>query len=175
MKNAIIAVLVVAVAVLGYFLYDQNSTDSDDNSNTTSQNSSNNSESQTISDGETINLSNRGLSEVPKDILDDPSVKKLDVSGNNLTGALPAEIRMLSNLEILDASDNNLTGIPAEIGQLSKLTSADFSNNDISGLPLEIGNLSNLETLDLRGNPNVSEYDLGLIQPKIPNANILTD
>jgi Leucine-rich repeat (LRR) protein len=68
-----------------------------------------------------------------------------------------------------------MTGIPAEIGQLSKLRIANFANNDISGLPMEIGNLKNLQTLDLRGNPNVSQQDLGQIRQKIPNAQILTD
>ncbi len=92
-----------------------------------------------------------------------------------MTGALPAEIRKLTKLEILNASENKLTGIPAEIGQLSKLKTANFANNNISGLPLEIGNLNNLVTLDLRGNPNVSQYDISQIQAKIPNAKILTD
>jgi Leucine-rich repeat (LRR) protein len=55
------------------------------------------------------------------------------------------------------------------------LKTANFANNDLSGLPLEIGNLSNLETLDLRGNPNISKNDISQIQPKIPNAKILTD
>lgn len=68
-----------------------------------------------------------------------------------------------------------MTGIPAEIGQLNKLQVADFSNNNLTGLPLEIGNMNNLQTLDLRGNPNVSKYDISQIQPKIPNAKILTD
>lgn len=127
------------------------------------------------SSGKTIDLSNKGLSEVPKNILDDNSVTTLNVSGNNLTGALPAEIRKLTNLEVLLASDNKMTGIPAEIGQLSKLRTANFANNDISGLPQEIGKLKNLLTLDLRGNPDVSKNDLNFIRKEIPNAQILTD
>lgn len=68
-----------------------------------------------------------------------------------------------------------MTGIPAEIGQLKNLRIANFANNDLSGLPLEIAHLNSLETLDLRGNPNISDYDISQIQPKIPNTNILTD
>jgi Leucine-rich repeat (LRR) protein len=173
MKNIVIVMLVVTVGVLGYFLLVRENPNNDA-SNDTAQ-----SEQQTqdanSANGETIDLSNQGLEKIPTDILDDSSVVVLDVSGNNLTGSLPAEIRKLTNLETLDASDNDMTGIPAEIGQLSKLRIISYANNNISGLPLEIGNLKNLETLDLRGNPNVSTNDIGLIQPKIPNAKILTD
>lgn len=129
----------------------------------------------TSQSAKTLDLSNKGLTKVSADSFNDNSVVVLDVSKNSLTGALPAEIRKLTNLETLNASDNNMTGIPAEIGQLSHLKVANFSNNNISGLPLEIGNLTKLEMLDLRGNPNVSKYDISLIQPKIPNAQILTD
>lgn len=178
MKNIIIIVLVLALGVVGYFQFVRNgSPDTDSTGNTTNSASSESTSVPTAaaSDKNSLNLANSGLTEVPKDKLDNSKVTTLDVSGNNLTGALPAEIRKLTNLEVLTAADNNMTGIPAEIGQLSKLKTANFANNNISGLPLEIGNLKNLETLDLRGNPNVSAYDISQIQPKIPNAQILTD
>ncbi len=175
MKNVAIALLVIAVGVMGYlqFVKDDSSDTNKESSASTSNTASD--EQPASGDGKTIDLSSKGLTQLNKDILDDSSVTTLDVSGNSLTGALPAEIRKLTNLEVLNASDNKMTGIPAEIGQLSKLRIANFANNDISGLPLEIGNLKNLETLDLRGNPNVSSYDLSQIQSKIPNAKILTD
>lgn len=169
MKNLVIVILVLVVGVLGYWQFFKN------NSSVNNSGSQPISANKASSTGKTIDLSNKNLSKVDKDILDNRSVTTLDISGNNLTGALPAEIRKLINLEVLDASDNKMTGIPAEIGQLTKLRIADFSNNDITGLPLEIGNLKNLQTLDLRGNPKVSKYDISLIQPKIPNAKILTD
>lgn len=173
MKNAVIAILVLLLGIVGflYFTKDNNI----DSSNNDSVSGEAEDEATNTSSGKTLDLSSKGLKDISQDILDDKSIVIFDVSGNNLTGALPAEIRKLSNLEVLNASNNNMTGIPAEIGQLSKLKVVNFSNNDISGLPLEIGNLSNLETLDLRGNPNVSRYDISLIQPKIPNSKILTD
>ena len=175
MKNIIIALLVLAVGVLGYLQFIK-----DDPSNTNSESVSSNTEpanteKPSASNGKTIDLSGQGLTQIDKNILDDPAVVTLDVSGNNLTGALPGEIRKLTNLEVLNASDNKLTSIPAEIGQLSKLKTANFANNNISGLPLEIGNLKNLQTLDLRGNPNASKNDISRIQSKIPQAKILTD
>jgi Leucine-rich repeat (LRR) protein len=163
MKNIVIALLVIVIVALGYLQFVK-----DDSSYT-------NKTSPASTSRKTIDLSDKGLKELNKDILDDTSVTTLDVSGNNLTGALPAEIRKLTNLEVLNASDNEMTGIPAEIGQLSKLRVANFANNKITGLPLEIGNLRKLETLDLRGNPSVSAYDISQIKNKIPNTKILTD
>ena len=172
MKNVAIAVLVAIVAGMGFVIIRDNEPTGLDSSR--SQSSGVNAP-ESSSKGKTLNLANNGLREVPKDKLDDGSITVLNVSGNSLTGALPGEIRKLTNLEELNASDNKLTGIPAEIGQLGKLRTADFSGNSITGLPLEIGNLTNLETLDLRGNPNVSAYDISQIQVKIPNAKILVD
>lgn len=169
MKNLIIVILILIVAGLGYFAWVRN--DSSNNSLQTNGDNGN----QISTTGKTKSLANSNLDSVPMSVFDDKSINTLDVSGNNLTGALPAEIRKLSNLEVLIASDNNLTGIPAEVGQLTKLRIINFANNNISGLPLELGNLGNLETLDLRGNPNVSTYDISLIQPKIPDAQILID
>lgn len=172
MKNIIIAVLIAAVAGLGYITVAR-----DDN---TRQDTNNTSES-VNSDGEiptgknTKSLADSGLETVPQSTFEDDSITVLDVSGNNLTGALPGEIRKLENLEILDASDNDLTGIPSELGQLSKLRVANFANNDISGLPMEIGKLNKLQTLDLRGNPNISKQDLSQIRLKLPKAEILID
>lgn len=175
----IIAVLVLIIGILSFLLFMQRGNTKEvkevNDTNQPVASSSSDTEKKGTASGSILDLASQGLSEFPKSKLNDRKITKLDVSGNNLTGALPAEIRQLTNLEELDASSNKLTGIPAEIGQLSKLRIANFANNNISGLPLEIGNLKNLQTLDLRGNPNVSAYDIGQIQPKIPDAQILVD
>ncbi len=170
MKNWVIGFLVIGIVVLGYFAFFSSEADAPTNQSVQEQ-----STQVATSSGKTLLLANQGLSDLDTGMFDDKSVVILDVSGNNLTGALPSEIGKMSNLEELYAQDNDFTGIPAEIGQLSKLRVISFANNNITGLPLELGNLSNLETLDLRGNPDVSTYDIGLIQPKIPQAQILTD
>jgi len=176
MKNIIIAILTIAVTSLGFIAFN-NSNGSDDQTvaNSDSQQSAQESTEALTASKDAKSLADSGLEKVPTSLFNDTSITELDLSGNNLTGALPSEIQKLSKLEILDASDNNLTGIPAEIGQLSRLRIVSFANNDISGLPQEIGNMSKLEILDLRGNPNVSTHDLGIIQPKIPNAQVLID
>lgn len=55
------------------------------------------------------------------------------------------------------------------MGQLSKLEVLNLSNNPVTGLPLEIGNLKNLKVLDLHGT-DYSEYDLNLIREALPDT-----
>ena len=116
-----------------------------------------------------LDLSGQNLKKVPEYVFSETGLQELDLSDNQLTGAIQAEIRQLKKLKILDASDNLMTGVPAEIGQLQNLQVLDLSNNQLTGLPLELGNLKNLQTLDLSGN-DYSEYDLGLIEQSLPRG-----
>lgn len=122
--------------------------------------------SQTFS---TLNRSYQGLTKLPADILAMTNLRQLDISHNELGGALPAEIRHLKNLQILDASDNRMTGVPAEIGQLTELRTLDLSNNELTGIPHELGNLQKLELLDLSGN-DISAQDIEIIRARLPKS-----
>ncbi len=119
-----------------------------------------------------VDLSGRGLRKVPDDILRREDVTSLDISDNALEGALPAEIRHMRSLRMLDASGNRMTGVPAEIGQLSELRILDLSDNELTGLPYELGNLQNLELLDLSGNA-YSEADLSRIEGSLPATTVI--
>lgn len=123
-------------------------------------------------------LSNTGVSATgPKiEIYNGISVAKntrsLDLSGRGLSGSLKAEIRQLTELEVLDISNNNFTGLPAEIGQLSNLKVLNVANNPLTGLPYEIGNLSKLEQFDLLGT-NYAEADLAIIESRLPADTVI--
>ena len=120
-------------------------------------------------ENDVIDLSGKKLSTVPAHVFTRTDTIELDVSDNDLSGSLPAEIRQLTKLQRLNLSQNNFTGVPAEVGQLSELRYLDLSNNSLTGLPYELGNLSKLETLDLRGN-SYSTLDLDTIKQKLPSA-----
>jgi len=120
-----------------------------------------------------LDLSGRGLAKVPADVFSKTYLEELDLSGNQLTGAMPAEIRFLQNLRILNLSGNRMTGVPAEVGQLSKLEVLDLANNQLTGLPYELGNLKNLKVLRLSGN-DYSKQDLEVIKKGLP-ASVLIE
>jgi len=126
-----------------------------------------------VPNGDKLDLSNQGLTQVPQNVFKLTNLQELNVSNNKLTGALPAEIRHLQNLQILDASNNQMTGVPAEIGQLENLRILNLSNNQLTGLPYELGNLKKLQVLNLSGN-NYSTQDLEIIRQGLPaDVNII--
>lgn len=121
-----------------------------------------------------LDLSGQGLDKLPASVLTQTNLEELNISHNRLTGALPAEIRQLKKLKILDMSYNDMTGIPAEIGQLNDLEILNLSHNQFTGLPYELGNLKNLKILDLSGN-DYAEQDLEIIREKLsPSTEIIT-
>ena len=78
-------------------------------------------------------------------------VKDLDLSANQLSGEIPAELGNLSRLELLYISDNNLTGaLPQSLTGISGLESFHFHNNPGLCAPID-------ETFQtwLRGIPEV--------------------
>ena len=119
-----------------------------------------------------VDLSGTNLIEAPNYIFSQKNIQELDLSDNNMTGSLPAEIRNLKSLKILNISHNQFTGLPAEVGQLKNLEVLNISYNNLTGLPNEIGNLRKLKTLDISGN-HCSETDLMAIEDKLPNLVII--
>ncbi len=125
-----------------------------------------------VTNGQTLDLSGQGLTKAPAYIFDKTEIEELNLSDNNLEGALQAEVRHLQNLKVLNLSNNQFTGVPAEVGQLKNLEVLDLSNNQLTGLPHELGNLSNLKVLNLRGN-NYLDADLSIIKEKLPDSTVI--
>ena len=81
-------------------------------------------------------------------------VRKLDLTGNNVTGPIPAELGALQQLQRLNLQGNNLSGpIPADLGKLSDLEVLGVGGNNLTGpIPAELGGLPTLRILTLPGN-----------------------
>jgi GTPase SAR1 family protein len=119
----------------------------------------------------TLDLSEKGLTELPPEIGQLSNLTELDLSYNQLT-ALPPTIAQLTNLLVLNLSGNQLTGLPSEISQLihlKKLMLGDvFGGNQFTSLPPAISQLNNLTVLGLGGN------QLTELPPTIEKLNHLT-
>jgi len=116
-----------------------------------------------------LDLSNQKLDKIPASVFEKTNLEELNISGNYLTGSIPGEIRFLKDLKILNASNNQMTGVPAEIGQLVNLEVLDLSNNLLTGLPYELKNLQNLKVFNISGN-KYSELDLSIIEQELPKT-----
>jgi Leucine-rich repeat (LRR) protein len=83
-------------------------------------------------------------------------VTEIILTDNNLVGFIPTKIDSLTELKVLDLSQNSgLSGssIPSEIGNLSNLEELNLGFDDLSGtIPNSIWNLSNLVKLILEEN-----------------------
>ena len=80
-------------------------------------------------------------------------VTRLSLRANDLSGALPAALGNLTNLQQLWLFENDLSGaLPAALGNLTNLQQLLLFENDLSGeLPAALGNLTNLQDLWLQG------------------------
>jgi hypothetical protein len=102
-----------------------------------------------------LNLYGNQLSgAIPAELGNLLNLRTLQVWDNQLNGTIPPELGNLINLEWLDLWINQLSGsIPPELGNLASLEYLQLGYNQLSGtIPAELGNLSNLEWLFLSGN-----------------------
>ena len=96
-------------------------------------------------------------------------IVELDLSHNQLSGNIPAEIGILEDLERLNLSNNHLLGnLPPELGDLSNLEHLILSGNrELNGpIPPELGNLSHLVEMELAHWENGGSLISGAIPPE---------
>jgi len=166
--SVLIAVTIGVMWSVGSFTGGQYVDENGDPQNTTYQGALDS--AQTAADS--ISAASTVQIEIYQGIAFSPDTILVNLSGRGLTGSLKAEIRKLSDLKVLNISNNEFTGLPAEIGQLSKLQTLNISNNPLTGLPREIGQLQNLELLDLSGTQYAAQ-DLAAIQAQLPSTTVV--
>ncbi|KAL0287875.1 UNVERIFIED_CONTAM: Receptor kinase-like protein Xa21 [Sesamum angustifolium] len=151
-----------------------------------------------ISTMQVMDLSINGLSgRLPENLGSRlPSLQRLFLDSNRITGRIPAFLSNASKLTHLFLTENDLSGnIPDEFGELQNLEWFEFEYNQISGgIPYSLFNITSLEILKTRHNylsgdlphdlgnwlPNLQEIFLshnqfsGEIPPSICNATKLT-
>nr|GEW08810.1 piriformospora indica-insensitive protein 2-like [Tanacetum cinerariifolium] len=81
-------------------------------------------------------------------------LRRLVITGSNVSGEIPSGFGELSNIEEVTLSRNHLAGkLPENLSNLKKVKVVDFSQNGLEGnIPANIGNLKSLEKLDLSFN-----------------------
>lgn len=101
--------------------------------------------------GSKLILVSKGLTSLPKSVLELKQLTQLYLSDNQLT-SLPSEISKLENLTELYINKNNLVSLPSEISELKKLTKLSLFENKLNSLPPGISKLRKLTELDLSNN-----------------------
>lgn len=92
--------------------------------------------------------------EIPVEWFNLTELRVLQLSNNQLSGKIPAELGKLKKLESLNLYGNKFSGeIPAELWSLVKIFDLNLGGNELTGtLPAEVGNLTDLTFLNLKSN-----------------------
>jgi hypothetical protein len=98
-----------------------------------------------------LDLSNKNLDDIPKEVLKLKNLRKLNLSGNNLK-QIPKDIVHLKNLESLDVSKNKISNLFSKNFELPKLKTLIINQNNIKTIPSQIKSLTRLRKLQISGN-----------------------
>ncbi|TKW37926.1 hypothetical protein SEVIR_1G081100v4 [Setaria viridis] len=105
----------------------------------------------------TLDLSHNNLTgAIPQEFVQLKSLEKLNLSFNGLSGEISQQLSKLTNLQILDLSSNHLTGaIPSALNNLHFLSQFNVSHNDLEGPIPNGGQLSTFPSSSFDGNPKL--------------------
>ena len=115
MKNILFLTLAVSLLLGGCTLSDNlksvgiSQEPSANNTETPIKNESTVTEEKPTNNKNSLDLSNQQLSKIPDQTFKQSDLEELNVSNNQLTGAIQAEIRQLQKLRVLNASNNSMT------------------------------------------------------------------
>lgn len=98
-----------------------------------------------------LDLSNKGLTKFPLEVIYLKNLRKLDLSGNHIAH-IPKEVESMKNLELLDLSNNLIVNFYSKICNLKKLKVLNFNNNKIKTIPIQIGELRALKKFHIANN-----------------------
>lgn len=98
-----------------------------------------------------IRLHSKQLTHLPSNVLRMTNLRLLDVSNNRLS-LLTSKIERFSELEVLDLSRNRIESLPQEIGELTQLRNLNLKNNQLTQVPSGLVRCQQLEVLNLSGN-----------------------
>jgi Leucine-rich repeat (LRR) protein len=96
-----------------------------------------------------LDLSNKGLTNVPDSVFTQTQITHLNLSGNQLS-ELPSSIERLLNLEELDLSSNQLKKLPVGLCSLPALKKLQVQDNQLEVLPTALS--QQITTLNLSNN-----------------------
>mmetsp|Transcript_19094 Transcript_19094/g.47194 ORF Transcript_19094/g.47194 Transcript_19094/m.47194 type:complete len:388 (-) Transcript_19094:364-1527(-) len=102
-----------------------------------------------------VRLDQNGLTgELPAELFGFPSLQRIIMEGNSISGSIPEGISQATQLATLDLDFNSLSGeLPAGLYTLPSITNIDLNNNNLTGgISSSISNLKSLNVLNLEDN-----------------------
>jgi hypothetical protein len=97
-------------------------------------------------------------------VVDEECVQQIRFEKNNLSGTIPTELGLLTELAVIEMEQGTTSGtIPSELGQLDNMVFIDMDFNMLTGtLPMELYQLTKLNTLDLNNNKLTGAIDAAI-------------